>query len=50
MRDTDSAFIEGIYLMVKILLINGVNIDGATGAAARLRPPSPSTTQNLGAP
>ena len=23
----------GIYLMVKILLINGVNIDGATGAA-----------------
>ena len=25
--------------MVKILLINGVNIDGATGAAARLPPP-----------
>ena len=24
--------------MVKILLINGVNIDGATGAAARLPP------------
>ena len=27
--------------MVKILLINGVNIDGATGAAARVAPPPP---------
>ena len=34
----------GIYLMVQILLICGVNIDGATGAAARLPPPQQLTT------